>query len=246
MRSRSAWVHLPYYRALLRAYGPQGWWPARTRFEVVVGAILTQNVSWTNVEKALAALRREGLLSPDRMRRAPLRRIARLIRPAAYFNQKARGLRAFLEMVERDSGGRLGRLLALPAPELRERLLAVSGIGPETADSILLYAAARPVFVADAYSRRLFARHAVLDAEEGYEEARRLLGSGLPADPVLLGEYHALLVRVGKERCLRREPRCRGCPLETLLPSGGPRPLRCARRPSRRTRRAGRGRHRAD
>ena len=210
-----------YYRALLEAYGRQRWWPARSRFEVIVGAILTQNVAWANVEKAIAALRRAGLLSPREMLKAPVARLESLIRPAGFYRQKARTLRRFLALLEGEHGMSLGRLLGQPAEALRSRLIDLRGIGPETADSIVLYAAGRPVFVIDAYTRRVLGRHRLLGGRERYDEARRIIESAMPRRASLYGEYHALLVRVAKERCHKNVPDCRGCPLERFLPAGG-------------------------
>ncbi len=212
-----------FYRALLKAYGHQGWWPARSRFEVIVGAILTQNVSWKNVERAVAALRRARILTPGRMRRAPFARLAAAIRPAGFYRQKARTLREFLDFLERSSGGSLDRLLRQPREALREQLLVLPGIGPETADSIVLYAGGHPSFVVDAYTRRILVRHRLLRGDDPYEAVRRLFESALPPDAALYNEYHALLVRAAKERCLKRAPDCCGCPLEKYLPPAGPR-----------------------
>jgi len=212
---------LQYFQAMLRAYGPQRWWPARSRFEIVVGAILTQNTAWTNVERGIEALRGAGLLDPAAMARAPRARLAGLIRPTGYFNQKAARLHRFLSFLEQRHGGDLDRLLAQPVAELRHQLLDLSGIGPETADSIILYAAARPMFVIDAYTRRILGRHALVAADEPYDRMQRQLHDSLPADAGLFNEYHALLVRIGKEHCLKASPRCGGCPLEPLLPAGG-------------------------
>jgi endonuclease-3 related protein len=204
-----------YWRLLAR-YGPQGWWPARTRFEVVVGAILTQNAAWVNVERALARLRAAGRLSPAGLAALPPARLGRLIRPSGTFRVKAARLGAFLRHLRRRHGGALGRLLRQPAAALRAELLGVPGIGPETADAILLYAAGRPVFVVDAYTRRILARHRVVPADAPYARVQALLTAHLPQDPGLFGEYHALLVRVAKEHC-RATPRCRGCPLRPDL-----------------------------
>ena len=204
------------YERLLAVYGPQGWWPGRTPFEVAVGAILTQNTAWTNVEKAIAALRRAGALSFRGMKRLSERRLAALIRPSGYYNQKARKLRAFLDWLGERGGrsGSLRRALAGPLEEVRESLLAVHGVGPETADSILLYAGGRAVFVVDAYTRRALSRHGMPGAATApYEELRALFESNLPRDAALYNEFHALLVRLAKERCHKRTPRCSGCPL---------------------------------
>ncbi len=218
-----------WYRDLLRAYGPQGWWPGRSRFEIIVGAVLTQNVSWTNVERALSALRRAGMLDPRRMARAPLARIARLVRPAGFFRRKARTLRALLEDVEGGAGGDLDRYLRQPAARLRDRLLNIPGIGPETADSILLYAAGRKIFVVDSYTRRILTRHRVIGGDEPYDDLRGLLERSIPGGSREYNEAHALLVRVGKEHCRRRRALCHGCALEPHLPAGGPRLERGAR-----------------
>jgi len=212
-----------WYRALLRGYGPQGWWPGRSRFEVVVGAFLTQNTAWSNVEKGLRNLRRAGLLHPGRMHRAGPAAIAPLIRSTGYFNQKAARLHAFLDFLAGEHETRLGRLFSLPLPVLRERLLGLKGVGPETADSIILYAGRRPVFVIDAYTRRILHRHGHLHPRESYEDLRRRFETALPADVPLYNEYHALIVRLAKERCRSRIPDCRGCPLEPFLPPSGPR-----------------------
>jgi endonuclease-3 related protein len=213
-----------YYRALERAYGPQGWWPGRSRFEVIVGAILTQNVAWSNVEKALHALRAAGLLEPTHMASAPAAKIARLIRPSGSYRQKARTLRALLADVEAAAAGDLERYLRLPLRGLRSRLLAVLVIGPETADSILLYAARKRVFVVDAYTRRILARHRLIRGDEPYEEVRLLLESSLPRRLRIYNEGHALLVRVAKEHCHKRRAECPGCPLEAHLPAAGSQP----------------------
>ncbi len=223
MRTAPRAAALPeYYRALERAYGPQGWWPGRSQFEVIVGAILTQNVAWSNVEKALRALRTSGLLEAGRMGTTPTERIARLIRPAGFYRQKARTLRAFLTDVADATGGNLERYLRLPLRALRSRLLAVRGIGPETADAILLYAAGRRVFVVDAYTRRVLARHRLIRGDEPYEEVRRLLEGSLPHSVRVYNEGHALLVRVAREHCRKGTALCSGCPLEAHLPQAGP------------------------
>jgi endonuclease III related protein len=168
-----------YYRALFRSWGPQHWWPAQSRFEMIVGAYLTQNTAWTNVEKALANLRGAGLLSVAGIRRVPLSELERLIRPAGYFRQKAKRLKVFVAYLDRRYGGSLTKLLARPTGELREELLELNGVGPETADSILLYAGNHPVFVVDAYTRRILARHEILPEKASYEEIRELFERAL-------------------------------------------------------------------
>ena len=205
------------YTRLFAAYGPQGWWPGETPFEIAVGAVLTQNTAWANVEKAIANLKRAGALSFRGMSRLSERRLARLIRPSGYYNQKAKKLRALLVWLEARGGasGSVKRALAGPLAEVRESLLEVHGVGPETADSILLYAGSRPVFVIDAYTRRILAHHGVpIALTADYEELRALFESSLPRRAPLYNKFHALFVRVGKERCAARGPRCPGCPLE--------------------------------
>ena len=212
-----------WYAALRKAYGPQRWWPARTRFEIILGAILTQGVAWSNVEQALRALRGAGLRTPAAIRRAPLARVARLIRPAGYFNQKARAIKGFVGFLHAEHGGRLDRLFGMPTAPLRERLLRLGGVGPETADAILLYAGGRPSFVVDAYARRILFRHRAIQGLEGYETLREGFEAALPRRARLYNEYHALIVRVGKERCRRARALCTGCPLEPWLRGRGPR-----------------------
>jgi endonuclease III related protein len=168
-----------YYRALFRARGRQHWWPARTRFEVIVGAYLTQNTAWTNVERALRSLRAGGVLSLNGIRTTPLPQLEAMMRSAGYFRQKARRLKLFVAFLDERYGGSLNRMFAEPAERLREQLLVLNGIGPETADSILLYAAQKPVFVVDAYTRRVLDRHGILPAKTPYEEIRSLVESAL-------------------------------------------------------------------
>lgn len=201
------------YRRLLTRFGPQGWWPAETPFEVVVGAILTQNTAWGNVERAVANLKAARLLSARGLARVPRRRLARLIRPSGYFNQKALKLKAFMAFLKREYRGSLAAMGRGPTAPLRAKLLVVHGIGPETADSILLYALGRPVFVVDAYTVRVLSRHGLLPPRARYGEAQRFLTARLPRSARLFNEFHALFVRVGKEFC-GKKPRCGGCPLE--------------------------------
>lgn len=204
------------YRRLLRAYGPQYWWPGDGRFEIMVGAVLTQNTAWINVERAIANLKAARALSPQAILAAHPRRLASWLKPSGYFNVKARRLRALVEWLVRAGGVR--RLVGRPTDRLRAELLAVHGIGPETADDILLYALDRPVFVIDAYTRRLFARLALIDGDEDYEELRQFFESNLPAEVALYNEYHALIVRHAKEVC-RPRPRCAQCCLRRVCAS---------------------------
>jgi len=168
-----------YYAALFRAWGPRHWWPARTRFEVIVGAYLTQNTAWTNVERALANLRAARLLSVAGIRRVPMSKLQRTIRPSGYFRQKAQRLKTFVRFLDREYGGSLIKLFAQPTVKLREQLLNLNGVGPETADSILLYAGNHPVFVVDAYTRRILDRHKILPEQADYEEIREFFQRGL-------------------------------------------------------------------
>lgn len=207
-----------YYDAMYATLGPQNWWPGRTRFEIIVGAILTQNTAWVNVERAMANLRRERLLSPSALKGVPLGKLASLIRPSGYFRQKAKKLKAFVGFLRREYAGSLAKMFRTPTPQLRERLLGVYGIGPETADCILLYAGGHPVFVVDAYTRRILERHGLTQPRLRYDEIRRYVGAHLPRDAALFNEYHALIVKVGKKWCLAKAPRCSECPLGPYLP----------------------------
>ena len=213
MKSRPARVPSAMYRTLYRSFGPQRWWPADSPFEVMVGAILTQNTSWSNVEKAIARLKRDRALAPEALLRMRPARLASLIRPAGYYNIKTARLKNFLRYFRSAYGLSVPRMARTPAPVLREELLAVSGIGPETADSMLLYALRRPVFVVDAYTIRIASRHRLIPESAGYDQAQRLFEKSLPRDARLFNEFHALLVRLGKEYCLKNNPRCRECPL---------------------------------
>ncbi len=206
---------LRIFGLLLARYGPLHWWPAETPFEVCVGAILTQNTNWGNVEKAIANLKREGLLTPRALRDLPLERLAAVIRPSGFFNVKSVRLKEFITWLYDRHGGSLERMFAGDWRELREELLRVRGIGRETADSILLYAGHKPTFVVDAYTARLFSRLGLVREGAGYEELRALFMENLSGDAALFNEYHALIVRHGKEHC-RKKPRCAGCPLHFL------------------------------
>jgi len=205
---------LRIYQTLLSAYGPQGWWPGESAFEVVLGAVLTQNTAWGNVERALDNLKRVGVLSPSGLCGLGQEALEQLLRPAGTYRVKAARVRALLDYLERAHGGDLAGLAAGDLEAVRRELLSVPGIGPETADSILLYAAGRPTFVIDAYTRRFVGRLGLAGEQSPYEELRALFMDHLPADPALYNEYHALIVRHGKERCRARQPRCSGCPVE--------------------------------
>ena len=211
---------LRYYRALSDAYGPLHWWPARTRFEVIVGAFLTQNTSWRNVEHALANLRHARKLNLAGIRKTTLHDLEMLVRPAGFFRQKAQRLRAFVEFLDKNYQGSLRRMFSRPTAELRRQLLALKGIGPETADSILLYAGKHPVFVVDNYARRVLGRHDIVPFTAGYDEIRGLFEKSLVKNRVdsvaTFNQAHALIVQVGKNHC-RKEASCKGCPLERFL-----------------------------
>lgn len=202
------------YRRLFAAYGPQHWWPGRTRFEIAIGAILTQNVAWTNVEKAIAILRKKKLLRPETLDRLNPARIAPLIRSTGYFNQKAKKLKAFLAWFAR-YGYSFQRISAMEVPLLRGELLSVKGIGPETADSILLYALGKKVFVVDAYTRRILSRTGHLRGDEEYHAIQQFFHSRFRGDVAAYNEFHALFVRHGKEVCNTR-PRCGECPIARI------------------------------
>lgn len=201
------------YDALFAAYGPQHWWPAKTCVEIVVGAILAQNTAWTNVEKALAALGRVGLLNWAALREASAETLETHVRPAGTFRVKARRLKSFVDWFFEAYGGDEGAMFATPLNTLRYELLGVSGIGPETADAILLYAGELPTFVVDAYTARVLRRHELIDGEATYDDIKSLFEDALPADVLMFNEYHALLVRAAKSQC-RPRAKCDGCPLE--------------------------------
>ena len=236
---------LNYYHDLLARWGPQNWWPAQSRLEVIVGAYLTQNTNWSNVEKAIANLRRARALSIAGLRKIPIASLEQLVRPSGYFRQKAQKLKTFISFLDGNYSGSLDRMFAQPTKKLRAELLSLNGVGPETADSILLYAGNHPVFVVDAYTRRIFERHGIISQKTRYEEIRLLVETALsgarfeqlttsdagsdPRHPVSrmsrmsrselaqhYNELHALIVRAGNLYC-RSTPKCEGCPLEIFL-----------------------------
>ena len=203
------------YQLLYDSFGPQHWWPGQTPFEIITGAVLTQNTSWKNVEKAITNLKQENLLEPERLNSLSLPLLAEHIKPAGYYNIKAKRLKNFLVWLFESYDGSLDNLKSVPTDFLRTELLSVKGIGRETADSILLYALDRPVFVVDAYTARIAVRHHLIEPEADYEQLRHLFQSGLPEDTKLFNEYHALLVQLGKQFC-KTKPLCEDCPLEHL------------------------------
>ena len=214
---------LRLYSALRRRFGPQHWWPGRSPFEIAVGAVLTQHTAWINAAHAIGALRARRLLVATRIAALDVGSLSRVIRPAGTPRVKAHRLLALTRWILRRVDGRLQRMRTMELGPLRAELLAIPGLGPETADAILLYAVGRPVFVADAYARRVLARHRLIDPRAGYEEVRRWLEVHLPSDPDLFNEFHALLVAVGKSNC-RSRPRCEGCALRFDLRGRRPAP----------------------
>jgi len=235
------------YSTLYRAWGRQHWWPAQSPFEVIVGAYLTQNTAWRSVEIALKNLRSAKLLSVGGVRKVPIRRLEQLIRSSGYFRQKAARLKMFVKFLDKTYGGSLTRMFAQPSAELREQLLSLNGVGRETADSILLYAGQHPIFVVDAYTRRIAERHQIASGTATYDELRTLFERSLaaaelpetsPASPgrashkpsrmslasrvplaQVFNEMHGLIVGVGKNYCAKSKPRCDECPLKQLLPT---------------------------
>ncbi|MEE8185506.1 MAG: endonuclease III domain-containing protein [Thermodesulfobacteriota bacterium] len=201
------------YDKLYASFGPQNWWPAESQFEVIIGAILTQNTSWRNVEKAINNLKYSGLLTPKKLHDLSHKELACLIRSAGYFNIKSKRLKAFLDYLFDRYEGNLEELFKERVEVLRGELLSVDGIGEETADSILLYAGRYPVFVVDSYTRRILSRHHLIPSDASYSEIQRLFIENLKQDERLFNEYHALIVKVGKELCRNRNPLCNMCPL---------------------------------
>lgn len=215
-KSTQRTVLLDTYKTLYNAFGPQHWWPGDTPFEISVGAILTQNTNWTNVEKAIGNLKENNVLNAGRLHKLGTKKLASLIRPSGYFNVKAERLKNFLSYIHIHYNDSLAGMKKVDTQNLREELLSVNGIGPETADSILLYALERPVFVIDAYTRRALSRHGLASDNAAYHELQTLFHEAIPSDVNIYNEYHALLVKLGKDFC-RPKPRCAGCPLEASL-----------------------------
>ena len=216
---------LRIYGLLNGHFGDLHWWPAEEPFEVMVGAILTQNTAWANVEKAIAALKGNRLLSPEALFRIDEGTLAGIIRPSAYYNVKAGRLKSFVRFLQEEYAGDIGIMSAEELPALRDKLLGVQGIGQETADSILLYACGKPVFVCDAYTRRILQRHRMIDDEADYRSIQEMFMDHLPHDAALFNQFHALIVYAGKTFC-RKAPKCDPCPLRTLHTERAPLP-RC-------------------
>ena len=205
-------ILLELYSRLFEAFGPRHWWPGDSGFEVAVGAILTQNTAWRNVTKAITNLKDKGLLSPEALYQVPIEDLASVIRPAGYYNIKAQRLKHFMQFLFRESAGNLDRLLAEDLDTLRSKLLSINGIGPETADSILLYAGDKTTFVVDTYTKRILFRHSLIPEEASYDEVRTFFMDCLEPDAAMFNEYHALLVHLGHAFCLKKNPKCSECP----------------------------------
>ena len=203
------------YHQLVGHYGPQHWWPADEPFEVMVGAILTQSAAWVNVEKAIANLKAARALSPEELRRFSLTEIANLIHPCGYYNAKARKLKSLVQWLGEYYADNLNKLYASSTHQLRQQLLSIYGIGEETADSMILYAANKPVFVIDAYTRRIISRIGLTPNDNSYDAYQALFMDNLPAEVALFNEYHALLVCLGKNAC-RKHPLCQKCCLRDI------------------------------
>ncbi|MHC4197730.1 MAG: endonuclease III domain-containing protein [Planctomycetota bacterium] len=206
-----------YYKKLHKTLGPQRWWPGDDPFEVMVGAVLTQNTNWGNVEKAINNLKKAGKLSATAIHKMRTDQLAGLIRPSGYFNVKAKRLKGLIEWFIERFDGEMEKMFSQRLEDLREELLSIKGIGPETADSILLYAGGMPSFVVDAYTYRILLRHQLILEESDYNEIKSFFEDNLPQDVDQYNEYHALLVQVGKNYCKPREPACEKCPLYEFL-----------------------------
>lgn len=207
---------LEIYRLLYDRFGPRYWWPGDTRLEIIIGAILTQNTAWGNVEKAVRNLKKKRLLNIKKLSGLSGERLAGFIRPAGYYNVKAQRIKNFLAFLNEKHNGSITRMFGTETQRLREDLLNINGIGPETADSILLYAGGKPVFVVDAYTRRIFSRHGYLKEGADYAEIQAVFQGNLPADTGLFNEYHALVVELGKNLCRSKNPLCDECPIRRI------------------------------
>lgn len=207
---------LEIYHRLYYYFGPQHWWPAESELEVIIGAILTQSVSWKNVELAIHNLKKEGVLTISGIVNIDKARLASLIRSTLYYNQKADKLKRFCEYVVKNYDGDIFKLLSKDIKDLRAELLSIKGIGKETADSIILYAARKPIFVVDAYTKRIFHRLGYFSENEDYQSVQNLFMKNLPLDVQMFNEYHALIVALGKEFCTSQKPKCSECPLNEV------------------------------
>jgi endonuclease-3 related protein len=215
IRNPKSEILMMVYRKLFRVYGPRHWWPGETSFEVMVGAILTQNTSWRNVEKAIQRLKDKGVLNPEGIHHLRKSQLASLIKSSGYYRIKASRLKSFVDFLYDEYGGDIEKMRELPLGKLREKLLGVKGIGPETADSILLYGLRKTIFVVDAYTKRILSRHGLISEKASYEEVQNLFMDHLPRDEKLFNEYHALFVHLGKTVC-KKIPKCELCPLQKV------------------------------
>jgi len=209
-------ILLKIYNSLYNFFGPLNWWPGDTPFEIMVGAILTQNTSWSNVEKAINNLKKENLLEPRELFRINQEKLAQLIKPSGYYNIKARRLKNFVNIFVNDFEGSAEKMFSGDSRELRKKLLKVNGIGPETADSILLYAGEKPFFVVDAYTKRIFSRHKLISKDSTYYQIQEFFIKNLDQDVKLFNEFHAQIVILGKTICTSRNPDCAKCPIAYL------------------------------
>ena len=207
-----------FYKEMFKHFGPQHWWPGETPFEVMVGAILTQNTSWSNVEKAIDRLKKENALSPEAIHNMDTDRLAQLIKPSGFYNLKAKRLKHLIKGFVETFSGSVEMMKEWHINQLREWLLSIPGIGKETADSIILYAIKKPIFVVDAYTRRVLSRHGIISGNEDYDTIQAIFHKHLPKDTELFNEFHALFVKLGKEYCRKKSPICKTCPLGKHLP----------------------------
>ena len=205
------------YNRLYSAFGPQHWWPGESRFEIIVGAVLTQNTNWKNVERAIANLKQAGNLDIQKIYELDIGTLAGLIRPAGYFNIKAKRLKNLIKFIVEGYSADLDRMFSVDTYFLRQQLLEINGLGPETVDSILLYAGNKPIFVVDAYTRRIFSRHSICFEDISYDELQSLIEAHIDRDVSLYNEYHALLVRLGKDYCKKSNPLCNKCPIKGIF-----------------------------
>ena len=210
-------ILLKIYNSLYHYFGPLNWWPGDTPFEIMVGAILTQNTSWSNVEKAINNLKKENLLEPRKLYRINQEKLTRLVKPSGYYNIKAQRLKNFVNLLVNDFEGSAEKMFSGDGRELRKKLLKVNGIGPETADSILLYAGKKAFFVVDAYTKRIFSRHKLISKDSTYYQIQEFFNQNLDRDVGLFNEFHAQIVMLGKTICTSKNPYCAKCPIAFLF-----------------------------
>lgn len=216
MKTQTQNILLKIYKSLYDFFGPLNWWPGDTPFEIMVGAVLTQNTSWSNVEKAINNLKKENLLEPWKLYRIDKEKLAQLIKPSGYYNIKAQRLKNFINLFINEFEGSAEKMFSDDSEELRKKLLNVNGIGPETADSILLYAGKKPFFVVDAYTKRIFSRHKLITKDSTYYQIQEFFSKNLERDVELFNEFHAQIVMLGKTICTSKNPNCFKCPIVYL------------------------------